>query len=194
MTEVLYRAATPGDALAIARLFDMARGGLLLHRWEEQAGEKGDPLAFGVKSIASDQGRSSYKNAVLAETGGRVVGLMLGHLEPLADAEPRPDLAESVLRPWKELEALAAGKWVLRAVAVAPAFRGRGIARELLARAELAARKSGADGLAVVAAEENRPPMRLYRLHGYQTLARRRIVPWPDAPHNGDWVLLVKPL
>lgn len=194
MAEVEYRAATPGDAVAIARLFDMARGGLMLHRWRERIGEGGDPLAFGAALISSDEGRSSYNNACIAEIDGEVVGMMLGHLEPLADIEPRPDLQDSPFRPWKELETLAAGKWVLRAIAVLPPFRGRGIARELLARAELLARKSGAEGLAVVVAEENEAARGLYRRHGFETLARRPLVRWPDAPHDGDWVLLVKKL
>jgi ribosomal protein S18 acetylase RimI-like enzyme len=119
---------------------------------------------------------------------------MVGRLEPLAGFQPRPDLENSPVRPWVELEALAGGMWLLRAVAVRAEYRGQGIARTLLAKAEELARRSGSGRLAIIAAEENSAVVTLYRNYGFETLARRSVVPWPGALHNGDWVLLVKQL
>ena len=194
MAGAFYRAATPADAGLVAELFDMAVGGLAAHRWGERAGKGGDAMAFGRQLIAGDRGRFSYRNAIVAELDGKVVGVMLGRLEPLAGFEPRPDLEGSPIKPWYELDELAGGMWLLRGIAVRPEQRGKGIARTLLAKADELARKSGASRLAIIAAEENGAVVTLYRDHGFETLARRPVVPWPNAPHNGDWLLLVKAL
>ena len=194
MAGALYRGATPADAEVVAELFDMAIGGLAAHRWGERAGNAGDGMAFGRQLIAGDEGRFSYRNAIVAEVDGKVIGVMVGRLEPLAGFEPRPELERSPIKPLFELEELAGGMWLLRGVAVRPQHRGKGIARTLLAKAEELARKSGAGRLAIIAAEENAAVVTLYRDHGFETLARRPVVPWPDAPHNGDWLLLVKTL
>ena len=194
MAGASYREATPADAEVVAELFDMAVGGLAAHRWGERAGKGGDAMAFARQLIAGDRGRFSYRNAIVAEVDGKVVGVMLGRLEPLAGFEPRPDLEGSPIKPWYELDELAGGMWLLRGIAVRPEHRGKGIARTLLAKADELARKSGAGRLAIVAAEENGAIVTLYRDHGFETLARRPVVPWPNAPHNGDWLLLVKTL
>ena len=151
-------------------------------------------MAFAHRLVAGSEGRFSHRNAVVAELDGTVVGAMVGRLEPLASFEPRPDLEHSPVKPWKELEELAGGMWLLRGIAVRPEHRGKGIARALLAKAEERARKSGAGRLALVAAEENGAIVTLYRDYGFETLARRPVVTWPNAPHNGDWLLLVKTL
>ena len=194
MAGASYRAATPADAGLVAELFDMAVGGLAAHRWGERAGKGGDAMAFGRQLIAGGEGRFSYRNAIVAEVDGKVIGVMVGRLEPLAGFEPRPDLEHSPIKPWNELEELAGGMWLLRGIAVRPEHRGKGIARTLLAKSEELARQSGAGRLAIVAAEENGAIITLYRDHGFETLARRPVVPWPNAPHNGDWLLLVKTL
>jgi ribosomal protein S18 acetylase RimI-like enzyme len=187
-----YRAATPADAAVVAELFDMAVGGLAAYRWSERAGKGADVLAFAHKLVAEGEGRLSFRNATIAEVDGEVVGVMVGRFEPLASFQSRPDLEKSPIKPWSELEALAGGMWLLRAVAVRAEYRGQGIARTLLAKAEELARKSGSGRLAIIAAEENSAVVTLYRNYGFETLARRAVVPWPGAPHNGDWVLLVK--
>jgi ribosomal protein S18 acetylase RimI-like enzyme len=194
MAGASYRAATPADAEVVAELFDMAVGGLALHRWGERAGKDGDAMAFARNLIAGEQGRFSYRNAIVAEVDGEVVGVMVGRLESLTSFEPRPDLENSPIKPWNELDELAGGMWLLRGIAVRPEHRGNGIARALLAKAEELARQSGASRLAIIAAEENRAVVTLYRDYGFETLARRPVVAWPNAPHNGDWLLLVKTL
>ena len=194
MAGASYRAATPADAEVVAELFDVAVGGLAAHRWGERAGKGGDAMAFGRRLIAGGEGRFTYRNASVAEVDGTVVGVMVGRLEPLAGFEPRPELERSPIKPLFELEELAGGMWLLRGVAVRPEHRGKGIARTLLAKAEELARKSGAGRLAIIAAEENSAVVKLYRDYGFETLARRPVVHWPNAPHNGDWLLLVKTL
>lgn len=53
-------------------------------------------------------------------------------------------------------------------VAVQPAWRGRGIAEQLLAAAELAAAAVGCDAIHLEVRPENSAAIRLYEKHGYQ--------------------------
>src|SRR5690606_28536646 len=58
----------------------------------------------------------------------------------------------------------------LYSMIVSPAWRGRGVARSLLAAAEAAARERGSVSLRLEVREDNRPAIALYRNHGYEVV------------------------
>lgn len=58
----------------------------------------------------------------------------------------------------------------LYSMIVSPDWRGRGVARSLLAAAETAARERGSVSLRLEVREDNRPAIALYRNHGYQVV------------------------
>lgn len=82
----------------------------------------------------------------------------------------------------------------MNALATLEAWRGRGVARLLMADAERAAQAAGCDEIALIVAGENTPAWRLYADLGYRTLACLPLVPYPGAVHGGDWELQVKSL
>ncbi len=58
----------------------------------------------------------------------------------------------------------------LYSMIVSPQWRGRGVARSLLAAAEAAARERGSVSLRLEVREDNRPAIALYRNHGYEVV------------------------
>ncbi|HZW99867.1 MAG TPA: peptidase C39 family protein [Trueperaceae bacterium] len=58
----------------------------------------------------------------------------------------------------------------LYSMIVSPAWRGRGVARSLLAAAETASRERGSVSLRLEVREDNRPAIALYRNHGYEVV------------------------
>lgn len=58
----------------------------------------------------------------------------------------------------------------LYSMIVSPEWRGRGVARSLLAAAETAARERGSVSLRLEVREDNRPAIALYRNHGYEVV------------------------
>jgi ribosomal protein S18 acetylase RimI-like enzyme len=188
------RHAAKADAPVLARLIDIAGEGIPSFLWSRSAEAGETPLEVGTRRAEREEGGFSYRNAFVAEADGRPAGMLLGYRQP--DPYDLPDLAElpEVVRPLIELEALAPGSWYVNALAVLPDCRGHGLGARLLGLAEDLARQSGADTLSLIAAEDNAAAYDLYLRNGYRPVARRAIVPFPGAAHEGDWVLLTKPV
>jgi ribosomal protein S18 acetylase RimI-like enzyme len=81
-------------------------------------------------------------------------------------AEEGPEIAGFTVVEWYG-EAAAGRVAYIQTIEVAPAFRCRGIASELLRRAESSARAAGASLLWLHVESTNEPAIRLYRAHGF---------------------------
>ena len=180
----------PEDAPTVARLNDMASGGLLLSQWTEGAGVSGDPWEQGrLQQI--DQMNSGWVMIVF-DHGDGVEAVLMGQAHP---DEPVPtDGIDPVWVPLVELENLVPGCWCLNVIATSPERRGRGHGALLMNQAEQIAREGRHQTLALVVADANTSAIRLYRRCGFSEFARRAMVKgdW-DGPGT-DWVLMVKPL
>lgn len=189
-----FRAALPGDARAIAELVDMSSEGVARIEWTEEARTTGvDPLDIGARIYAGESGDYSYRNCVIAEVAGAVAGMLLTFAMPPAgtlDRAPAPPFDGSdVFAPYKFLE--APDTWYICGVALYPDCRGRGIGGELLEIARRQAREFGYGQISLVAFEQNRGAVRLYRRLGYNEIARAPIVPHPLIRCTGDALLMV---
>lgn len=192
--DVVIRVATPADAGELAVLIDQAGEGIPAWLWGRQAAPGQRPLDVGAARATRSEGGFSYRNAWVAEASGEVAGMLLGYLQPDPYETGPLDALPAVLRPLVELEALEPGSWYVNAVAVQPAYRGRGIGSRLMALALEQAGRSGCGRLSLVVAEENATAVALYRRLGYVEQARRRLVPWPGTAHGGDWILMTRTL
>jgi ribosomal protein S18 acetylase RimI-like enzyme len=104
------------------------------------------------------------------------------------------DETPEIVRPLVRLEAGAPGSWYVNVLATFPEFRRQGLARRLLAIAEIKAREANAPALSVIVAGWNENAERLYRSAGYAERSRERAIPYPGCPHEGDWVLMTRSL
>jgi ribosomal protein S18 acetylase RimI-like enzyme len=188
------RPATPEDAAVLAELMNAAGEGLPAFLWSRMAGPDEDVMAVGARRVARDEGGFSYTHAHVAEESGAVAGMLVGYRLPdpyaIGDLEAYPE----VVRPLVELEAQAPGAWYVNAIATGQAHRGRGIGTRLMRLAESLAREAGAESMSLIVAEGNAGAKRLYENLGYRVVARRPIAPFPGCPHDGDWILMTKPV
>lgn len=187
---VTTRPARRADAADLARLADLAGEGLPSRLWAGLAAPGEDVWTIGARRAMRDEGAFSWRNATMAELGGAAAGALIAY--GVGDApEPLDDLP-ALARPLQELENLAPGSRYVNVIAVYPAFRGRGVARRLMAEAEAAA--VGAAEMSLIVADRNAAATGLYRALGYRERARRAIVAqgWPT--ESTEWVLMVKPL
>lgn len=186
---MLTRAATPDDATDLARLADMAGEGLPAHVWAEQAGPGETAHEVGRRRALRDKGAFSWRNAVIAELEGQVAGALVGYriAEP-----PQPlDGLPPAFRNLQALENMVPGAHYVNVLAVYPAFRGRGVARQLLAEAE--ARAAPGQDLAIIVADRNAPALALYVSEGFAERARLPLVRPPGWEcESRAWVLLTK--
>ena len=182
------RRAGPGDAPDLARLVDLAGEGLPAHFWAAMAEPGEAPLDVGIRRVAGGDGDFSWRNAVLAEIGGRVAGALLSY----RIGEPSPlERLPPVFRPLQALENRALGTHYVNVLATYPEFRRRGVASRLLAEAERWGR--GARGLSLIVADRNHRARRLYEAFGFKEAGREAMVKEGWQSSSSAWVLMVKP-
>jgi ribosomal protein S18 acetylase RimI-like enzyme len=184
---LVLRPATREDAHDMARLGDLAGGGLSRHLWTRQAEPGEDPLAVGARRAARDDGPFSWRNAVIAEVGGATAGMLVTYRvgdapEPLEDLPP-------MFRPLQALENRVPGTTYVNMLATYAAFRRRGVATALLAEAE---RQADGGGLSLIVADDNLDARRLYRGLGFVEIAEEALVPEDWVTSSRAWVLLLK--
>lgn len=180
----------PEDANTVARLNDMASGGLLFSTWTKAPGNNGDPWEQG--RLQQIHQMNSGWTLIILDQGNGVEAVLMGQPHP---AEPVPmEGIDPVWVPLVDLENLVPGAWCLNVIATLPECRGRGHGATLMDQAEAIAREGGHGVLALVVADANTDAIRLYHCNGFSEIARRPMVKREWAGPGQDWVLMVKPL
>jgi ribosomal protein S18 acetylase RimI-like enzyme len=189
--DAIVRPAAPRDARALAELLNLAGEGIPALLWAAGAEPGRSAIDVGVERAMRTGVNFCFENAVVAEVGSEIAGMLLGY--PIDDNDPG-DLSgvPAVVHPLVRLECRAAGSWYVNAVATRPQHRGRGIGRLLMHDAHRLAARSGRDVLSLIVAQRNESAVRLYRLLGYQAVAREPVVPHPALHLDGDWILMTR--
>lgn len=189
---VEIRDARKNDCAELAQLIDIAGEGLAGYLWTQTAGAGEDPWEIGRQRAARDSGSFSYRNSVVAEVDGRLVGALVGY--PVA-AEPEAidiDSTPLMFIPLIELENLAAGTWYVNAVATFPDARGLGVGAQLMEWAEQRAGTLELHGTSLIVSDANRGARRLYERLGYEEVASRPMVKEQWQHMGENWVLMIK--
>ena len=190
-----FRPARKADAAALAVLVDIAGEGMPAFMWSMLAAPGQSLLELGRERAQREAGGFSYRKSIVAEIDGEVVASLVGYrLDDPYDLAGSLAETPEIVRPLVRLEAQAPGSWYVNVLATFTEFRRQGIAARLLEIAAQKARAQGAPSLSVIVASWNAPAARLYASAGYAGLARETALPFPGCPHQGDWVLLVRPL
>lgn len=186
-----FRPATPADAEEIVALYDMAGEGLPSYLWQGMASEGETAAEVARRRALRDEGAFSWRNAVVADAGGRAVAMLMGY--PLGDGPEAiaPDYP-AMFVPLQELENLACGRWYVNILATLPEHRGRGLAAGLIEVAEATSRRAGRRGLALITTDTNAGARRLYARAGFREAASRPIVKEGWRHSGRDWILLLR--
>lgn len=195
-SQIRMRCATGADARAVARLIAIAGEGIPTWLWSREAKDGQDPLFVGTERAARPDAVFSYRNAVLAERGGEVAGMMLGYR--LAVPTPR-DLAglddlPALLRPIVELEYQVPGSFYINALAVFEGYRDAGVGTRLLQAAAGRATSLGCTRLSVQVFSQNIGAVRLYERNGFRKVDSRPVEPHPCHPYDDRVLLMLRAL
>lgn len=183
----ILRPATSDDADLLARVIDMAGEGLPQVVWAGIGGPEADPWEVGRARALRDSGGFSWRNAVVAELGGRPAGAIVTYLPG-----PSPELPDAdtppVFAPLMALEALAPETRYINAMAVLPEARRQGVAQALMATPP-----PGARGTSLIVTDTNAAARALYARLGFAEAARRPLVAgrWRTAAR--EWILMTRP-
>ena len=196
MSKILqFRTATEDDCTELALILDVAGRRLPSYLWSQDTGQGQSCFEYGREKIRTDTNRNSYfKNWLVAEFQDKFVGAFFGF--SVDDPYPEIDLdaVPECFRPCVELERIARGCWLLQAIAILPQYRGKGLARQLLDKAESVARDSGTNRIALQVEEVNEIAFNTYQKNRYIEVDRRPYIPFPGSDDTGDYVLMWKEL
>lgn len=191
------RMAEAQDAPSLARLIDIAGEGIPEWLWRSMAEPNQTPLEFGELRAARETGGFSYRNSMVAECDGKIIGLLLGYVvatPDVSDIETLQDLP-SPIRPFVELEHKSVGSFYINALAVFPGRRGAGVGRSLMIAAECRAIELGAAKMSIQVYSQNQGAFRLYEAMGYRQVDQRPVLWHPCQPYyDEDIVLMLKSL
>ena len=144
-------------------------------------------MDVGARRYAGEDSAFSYKNCLLAEIDGSVVGFLVAfpmHVDP-AEIESDP-----VLAPYSKLE--QDNSYYICGMAMFPEHRGKGIGTRLLDHAKRDAQARGYNKLSLIVFEQNVGAKRLYIRQGFHELGRAAVYPHPLLHYDGDALLMVK--
>ena len=181
-----FRRADADDARAIATLQDMANEGQMRAIWSRDGR---DWREIGAAEIASNATEMGVASTIVATLGGEVVGFL-----NFATNNVPPQVDDPLGAPFAALRRALGPCLYLRAMAVGPGHRGRGIAARLLDIAEGAAAALGERALGVIVHEDNRALLDHYRRRGFEGIARKRVREHVAYPVGSELVALRKPL
>jgi len=207
--ETPFRRARKEDAPRIAELFRLSSGGVADYVWSTMESDYPGltTLQIGARRYARDDIAFSYKNCVVAEADGEVVGMLVAF--PMEaedggdgeDADPGQDETEGspaipaepdVLAPYAALE--VPGSFYICGMAVLPEYRNQGLGTRFLAIAHALARERGCRELSLIAFAQNTGAVALYERSGYMVIDRRPVVPHPLIQYTGDALLMTAPV
>lgn len=192
MTDIVYRPATPTEALPIARLMIAAADGL-----GELLFDNLVPNHSAEQTLASivekDQGEFSYRNAYVGTDDSRVIALALTY--PASQNRITPELKELI--PQDRLEIVAdffnnrvEGSLFLNTLSVAPEYRNLGIGSYLINFVKTKARTEGFSSVSLFAWADNEGALRLYRRQGFMVVKPINILPHPLLNHPDGGLLM----
>lgn len=184
--------ATNTDCRALAELAMIAGEGVPGWFWAQSQQPGEDLCEVGARSVSSETGNFSYRNAWLAWLDNEIAGMLLAYRLP--DADHPGDLAAypEFMQPLIELENLVPDSFYINMLASYPQFRNRGLGAALMAEAERQAVAAGCGLLSLQVFEQNRGALRLYQRLGYAVTAQREIIAHESIPHTGKVLLLTR--
>ena len=184
-----FRAATTEDCYELARLFRIASSGVADYMWSSLAPKYPGltPLEIGARRFAREGRNFSYKNCVVAEQGGAVIGMLFTFpIEDGREADDEP--ADPILKPYEELE--IPGSFYICALALLPGFRSRGLGTKMLSIAREQAHERGFGTLSLLVFEQNQGALRLNERNGFEVAGRAPVVPHKLIQHTGNVLLM----
>jgi ribosomal protein S18 acetylase RimI-like enzyme len=186
-----FRTATTEDCYELARLFCIASSGVADYMWSRLAPKYPGltPLEIGAHRFAREERDFSYKNCVVAEQDGAVIGMLFTFpIEEGQEADEDDEPTDPILKPYEELE--IPGSFYICALALLPGFRGRGVGTKMLSIAREQAYERGFGTLSLLVFEQNEGAVKLYERNGFKVAGRAPVVPHELIQHIGDVLLM----
>ncbi len=184
-----FRTAVRGDCHRIAVLVRIASDGVTDYVWSTLALEYPGLALIEIGAIrySGEESVFSYKNCVVAEHDGEVIGLLFSFPVEVEQGASSGEPVDPVLEPYS-ME--VPGSFYFCSLAVLPEFRGLGLGGKMLDIAREQACERGFGTLSLLVFEQNQGACRLYEREGFEVVDRAQVVPHELIHYTGDLLLM----
>ena len=190
--DITYRTAEKADCLRVAELINMASGGVVEFLFDDLMPEF-TPLQIVAHNLESDQGYYTYKNAIVAQTEDRVVGMALSfpaHFHQIS-AEMQQFFPKDRLDHLNDFYAARVDDSLfLDALCVDQNLRRNGIGGELISLTKKKAQQNGFNLLSLIVFADNTEALSVYHRHGFEVHTPVKLDSHERIPHEGGCLLM----
>jgi ribosomal protein S18 acetylase RimI-like enzyme len=189
---VAYRQGRREDSHRLAEFIEMASGGVVDFMFRDLVAGM-TPVQIIAGNLRCDRHPYTFQNTILAEIDNRPVGMALSYpsrFHGLTEAMRNFFPADRLEHLQDFYAARIENSLYLDALAVKPAYRNRGIGRDLLQRSLNRARNSGLAGLSLIVFADNANALGLYRSCGFELVRPVFMQAHPLIPHKGGCLLM----
>lgn len=187
---VTFRPAREDECRTIARLYSISSDGLADYIWTTLAKPGEDILDVGARRYSNEDLLFSYKNCVIAELEGEIIGMLAAYPMYVPENPGAVRETDPVLVPYTILEKHES--YYIMGGAVFPEHRGKGVGTKLLEIAKRKAIENNLPQISLIVFEQNVGAKKLYERHGFYEIMRERIVPHELIHYTGYALLMVK--
>ena len=191
--DITYRIAKKADCLRMAELINIASGGVVNFLFHDLMPEI-TPQQIVAHNLENDHGSHTYKNAIVAETENRVVGMALTFpaLFHKITAEMRQYFPKDRLDHLSDFYASRVDDSLfLDALCVDQKLRRNGIGGKLISLTKKKAKQNGFKTLSLIVFADNTKALSVYHQHGFEVHASVELNSHERIPHE-DGCLLMK--
>ena len=190
--DITYRIAKKADCLRMAELINIASGGVVNFLFHDLMPEI-TPQQIVAHNLENDHGSHTYKNAIVAETENRVVGMALSFpaLFHKITAEMRQYFPENRLDHLSDFYAARVDdSFFLDALCVDQRLRRNGVGSRLISLTKKKAKQSGFEVLSLIVFADNTKALTVYHQHGFEVQAPVELNSHKHIPHEGGCLLM----
>lgn len=183
------RPAERNEAAELAILIDIASHGFASWLWYGGVLSKSAESAFehGRNMLRQDSGLGTWRDAVVAVVDDEIAGLSVSYGIDASIGEI--EAKHPVLVPLLALQSRVIGHWFIDSLGVYRNHRGKGIGRALL---ENEFTRAGGAPVSLITESHNDKAQALYRMNGFEEVARTEAVPLFEDMKKHDWVLFTR--
>ena len=191
-SKIIYREAVREDCAKITQFVDIAAEGALEYLFGGLFPGL-THIQFIQYGMEKDDDQYTYKNVIVAEYDGNVIGALLSYpskfhciTEELKNLLPK-DRFENFA---DFFDARVENSWYIDTICVDDNFQGQGIGSKLITLARKRALENGYKIISLLVYADNLGAQKLYKRHNFEVVRKVRLDPHELLPHEGGFLLM----
>lgn len=193
MREIIYRSGRKEDCAQIALGICLASGGIMDFLAQALPQEALPPEKWLEKELMSDQPGNSFREAVIAECGAEIAGVVYcypANFFGLSDAFKKALGVENTALIEDFFDSRVEGSLFLDSLYVWPKWRRKGIGEVLIGEVMKLAKSQGLAKVSLMVMVDNVAALSVYQRAGFRVEKKVRLEKHPLIPHEGGALLL----